>query len=363
MNTRSPGSRLALRATRTLCALLGFALTQIIPAQSAPAQTVGAQTVGAQSAAAPSSTDRAALRFAVFLPGTLRLEAQGAEFASASLGEVGAYRLLDAGEVSLELHGEDGLLARQEAALEAGRFYTLLALQFGNTGENAGDAPQLLRLRDDLPAPEAGAAALRLVNLDGAPLGLRASPSPPDAEEGEASADPALGRLRLLLEPPGSRVVVLGPDGFVATLEGETLLSGLEPGRYIVNAARAGYAPAAAETLVAAGVESSLELRLTPLAGAAPEPDAPIVSAPGGEASPYRSVPGGRYDLALVGEDGATLAEAAGVALEPGFTYSLYLYRDPANGALALALSLDAAVWQTPAGQTPGSQAPGSRSP
>ncbi len=314
--------------------------------------------VGLASLALSQAPNVAAVRFGQFArQGELRLLLGTQELTAQPFGSLSGYLNVPAGATTLELWAlvpeptseaapetapvEATPLARLPVELEAGVFYTFLAYP---TPDEAGATSRLLSLRDDLPAPRAGAASLRLVNLDAAGLFLETRLSdPPDPE----SEDAERGRLRIVLEPAESSVVILGPDGYLATFEGATTLADLAPGRYIVNAAYSGYESAAAETVVSAGSRSDLSLRLEPLPDAPPAlPDEPLASAPALGGSPYASLAAGRYDLTLSSAS-AAIADLAGVDLEPGLTYSLFVYRGE-TGDLMAVISLDALVVQQP---------------
>lgn len=286
----------------------------------------------------------AALRFANLADREMTLTAAGEALAQQPPGGVSEYLLVPGGAEPLELSLAAG--GAEAAALtlepEAGAFYTAAALPAASAGE--GGAVRLLALPDALEAPRAGGAALRLVNLSEAPLTLRSQPS--DRAEGEGGE---LGRLRVRPVPAESRVVVLGPDGFSASFSGASILAELAPGRYIVSAAHPGYESAAAQVEVAAGRLETLELRLRPLPGTPPGAspgDRLAESVAPGSSSPYAHLAADAYDLALVGEDGAVLAELHGLELELGASYTLFVYRG-AEGALAAALSLDQLVAQS----------------
>lgn len=304
--------------------------------------------------AALAQPQLAALRFANFAGVEATLTVAGAALAQQPPGGVSDYLLVpsDGGALELRLTDDSGAgpLTLEPAT---GAFYTVAALPHQGEAEEDG-LVRLLALRDALEAPRAGGTALRLVNVSGAPLTLRAQPG--DRVEAPAEGESgALGWLRVRPVPAESRVVVVGPDGFSASFSGASTLAELAPGRYVVSAAQAGYESAAAQVEVAAGQLETLELRLRPLPGtptdggmpdAVPDDRWTETVAPGAS-SLYAHLAAGAYDLSLVGEDGAALAELKGLELELGASYSLFVYRDP-GGALAAALSLDQLVAQQP---------------
>lgn len=298
----------------------------------------------ALSARAQVPTAQAAVRFGHFAElAEVALWQDARPLLETPFASVSDYTLLAAGERVFELRpagGEAEAAARLAASRAAGRFYTLLALP-------GGEGVRLLLVEDALPAPSAGAAKLRLVSASAAQPDLELQLEL--AEEDEAEAGPP-GSLRLRLSPADSRVTVTGPNGFLETFQGSATLRELAAGRYFVNATRSGYQPLARQVEVSDEAPAFVALRLEPLDSSAGEAAPNLLEAASGRASSYLETAAGRYRASLrAGED--TLAEVSGLDLEPGVSYSLFVY-DRAGGAVAVALSLDALAFQQPTSES-----------
>lgn len=300
----------------------------------------------ALSAQAQVPTAQAAVRFGHFADlAEVALWQDARPLFETPFASVSDYTLLAAGERGFELRpaggeAEAAPAARLEASLAAGSFYTLLALP-------GGEGVRLLLVEDALPAPSAGAAKLRLVSASAAQPNLELQLELAEEDEAGAAAEAGPpGSLRLRLSPADSRVTVTGPNGFLETFQGSATLRELAAGRYFVNATRSGYQPLARQVEVSDEAPAFVALRLEPLDSGAGEAAPNLLEAATGSASSYLETAAGRYRASLrAGED--TLAEVSGLDLEPGVSYSLFVY-DRAGGAVAVALSLDALAFQQP---------------